>query len=934
MRFYKFRSKYLYISLLTAFLFFTQTWKSAGNYVHPDNFYKALTAIKDTVPRISPKDSLLKRPVINKKDSAVKSKPDSASLRLLLDSTGLINKTDTFSFKISKDSLDAPVYYEAEDSAVVLVKEKKVVLYGKTKTNYKEIELVAPQTELNQETQILTAFNKKDSLGVVKERANFKEGDNAFSSDTIRYNFKTKRGLTKNTHTMQGEIHLQGDRMKREGNTIYASRGLITTCNLDEPHFGFRYEKIKMVNNKVAVTGPIHPEFEGVTIPVYLPFGFFPMKQGRHSGLLPPQFATNEKFGLGLEGLGYYKVLNENFDLSVRGNIYSYGGWSVNILPTYRKRYRYNGQMNFSIQSTKMNFKGDPDYVKNLSYNITWGHSVDSKARPGTSFSANVNAGSTKFNDYVPNDANRNYQNQLGSSITYSKTFKNSNLTISANHSQNNALRLVSLNLPDIGYSVNTLYPFQRKEIIGTAKWYEKLGVAYNGTFHSQISFYDTAFQLKHLIDTLQWSGQHNFPITLSLPPIMGGKFMLAPNISYQNRWIAQKFRRSWDNTLNKLDTTVTKGFYMDHSLSTGLSLNTAIFGTFQFKHSRVIAIRHVIRPAVSFNYSPSLSKSHFYSTKVDTSGRTFRFSEFEGSISGYYGEQDFGGLSFSLDNNLEMKVKPKKKKESKTGKDIKIEKETDQKTNEAEKTEDKKIKLIDGYGLNAGYNFIADSFKLSNFNFYLRSNLFEKINITASTTLNPYQIDSRGFQVNKYAWQGGKLKMGRFTSGSLSMSTEFRSKPKDEKKEEEKKKKEKEMLNDPVLANDVQSQLDYMRRNPSQFVDFNIPWSINLSFSVNFSERLKADYSGFIKEFSSNVNFNGSFSLTPKWNFNVNGYYDIDKKNLQTFTMSISRDMHCWQMSINVTPVGKYRYFNFTVSPKSGLLQNLKVSRTRYFQS
>jgi hypothetical protein len=889
------------------------------------------------VPQKLSKDSLLKRPAFIKRDSAFRSKPDSDSLNLLFDSTGFINKTDTFSFKISKDSLDAPVYYEAEDSAVVLVKEKKVILYGKTKTNYKDIELLAPQTELNQQTQILTAVNKKDSLGVVLERANFKEGDNAFSSDTIRYNFKTKRGLTKKTHTIQGELQLQGDRMKREGDIIYASRGVITTCNLDEPHFGFRYEKIKLISNKVAITGPIHPEFEGVAVPVYLPFGFFPNKQGRHSGLLPPQFATNEQFGLGLEGLGYYKVLNKNFDLSVRGNIYSYGGWSANITPSYRKRYRYNGQMNFSIQSTKMNFKGDPDYIKNLSYNVTWNHSVDSKARPGTSFSANVNAGSTKFNDYVPNNANRNYQNQLGSSITYSRTFKNSNLTISANHNQNNALRLINLNLPDIGYTVNTLYPFQRKEIIGSPKWYEKLGVAYNGTVRSLVSFYDTAFQFKKLIDTLQWGGQHNFPITLSLPPILGGKFMLAPNISYQNKWIAQKFRRSWDTTFKKIDTSVTKGFYLDQSVSIGLSLNTALYGTFQFKNSRVIAVRHVIRPAVSVNYSPSLSKSRFYETQVDTNGRKFRFSEFERSLNGYFGEQDFGGLSFSLDNNLEMKVKPKKKKEPKAGPAVKNEKTTDgkiteEKTAEAEKPEDKKIKLIDGYGVNAGYNFIADSFKLSNFNFYLRSNLFEKINITASTTMNPYQVDGKGFPVNKYAWQGDKFKLGRFTGGSLSMSTDFRSKPKDEKKEEEKKQKEKQMLNDPLLANDVQSQLNYMRRNPSQFVDFNIPWTISLGLTVNFNERLKADYSGFIKEFSSNLNFNGSFSLTPKWNFSLNGYYDIIKKNLQTFTMSISRDMHCWQMSINVTPVGKFRFFNFTVSPKSGLLQNLKINRTKYF--
>jgi LPS-assembly protein len=909
MRLYKFNQKYLLASLLTASLFFTQTWKTAANYGISGNFYTALTPIADTVP-VNRKDSVVRRSVANVADTTKKKLADSLLNRNA--DTLIAERVDTFNLKISKDSLDAPVNYEAEDSAVVLVKDKKVVLYGKTRTLYKDIELTAPFTELDQQTQILTAVNSKDSTGAVIERAHFTQGENKFQSDSIRYNFKTQKGLTKNTHTMQGEMHLMGDDVKRIGDVIYSRKGVITTCNLDDPHFGFRYEKIKMVNNKVAVTGPIHPEFESVSIPIYLPFGFFPMKKGRHSGLIAPQFTANEDFGLGLEGLGYYKVLNEHFDITARANIYSYGGWTLNFIPTYRKRYRYQGQMNFSIQNTKFNFKGDPDFRKNKSYSIMWSHSSDSRARPGTSFSGNVNAGSTTFNQFVPNNVNRNFQNQLGSSITYSRTFKNSNLTVSANHNQNNQLHLINLNLPDIGYTVNTLYPFQRKEIIGTAKWYEKLGVAYNGTFRSQVSFYDTAFRFAQLIDTLQWGGQHNFPITLSLPAIFGGKFLVAPNISYENKWIAQKFRRTWNSTLKKVDTSLTKGFYTDHKISFGIGINTALYGTFNIKDGKKTAIRHVVRPSFNFNYAPSLSKQHYYRTQLDTTGREFRFSEYEGSLYGFYGEEDYGGVSFTLDNNLEMKYRPKKDTTA----------------------EMKKIRLIDGYGLSVSYNLIADSFNLSPVNFYLRSTLFGKVNITASTTLNPYQTDARGFPVNKFAWDSGKFKLGRFTNGNLSMSTDFKSKPRDEKKENERKRREQEMMNDPVLGADAQSQMEYIRRNPADFVDFNIPWSVNLGLSVFFSDRLKPDYSGFEKEFSSNLNFSGSFSLTPKWNFSVNGYYDFDKRNLETFTMSISREMHCWQMSINVTPVGPFRYFNITVSPKSGLLQDLKINRTRYFYS
>ena len=910
----KFRLKYLFTGVLTAVLFFTQTWKTAGNYFNYKEFDVTLTTFLDTVPAVSKKDSLVKMPA--RTDSTINIPADSLIRNNLEnDTTGKIIKTDTFSLKIAKDSIDAPVRYQAEDSAVILIQAKRVILYGKTKTTYKDIELTAPQTELVQESQILTAINKLDSVGNPVERAHFKQGENTFYSDTIRYNFKTQKGLTKNTHTMQGELHFQGDNVKRIGDIIYSRKGVITTCNLDEPHFGFRYDKIKLVNNKVAVTGPIHPEFENVPVPIYLPFGFFPLKQGRHSGILPPQFTMNDDFGLGLENFGYYKVLNDYFDVTVRGSFYSYGGWTFNFVPTYRKIYRYQGQFSFGYQHTKFNFKGDPDYSLTKSFQINWSHQVDSRARPGTTFSASVQAGSTKYNENIPNNAYRNFQNQMNSSIAYGKTWagKPFNLTISANHNQNNATRLINLNLPDVGFTMNTIYPFQRKEILGSPKWYEKLGVAYNGSLRSQVSFYDTAFQFKQLIDTLQWGGQHNYPITLSLPPILGGAIMVAPGFSYESKWIAQKVRKTWNNTLNKLDTNITKGFFTDHKIGFGLGFNTALFGTFNFKGSRLMAIRHIIRPSLSLNYSPSLSKSHFYRTQIDKLGNTYEFSEFEGSLFGFYGNQDFGGMGFTLDNNLEMKTRSKKD----TGQEA-----------------IKKIRLIDGFGFSTGYNFIADSFKLSPFNFYLRSTLFEKINITAGANMTPYQTDSRGYPVDKYYWEGGKFKLGRITSGSLSISSNFSSKPKDQKKADEKKKRQDELLNQPGLAADRERLMDYMSRNPGDFVDFNVPWTLGFGFSVSFTERLKPDYSGFDKVFSSNMNFNGSLNITPKWNMAVNGYYDFTTSKLQMFTMNLSREMHCWQMSISVTPVGLYRYFSVSVNPKSGLLRDLKVNRTRYFSS
>jgi lipopolysaccharide assembly outer membrane protein LptD (OstA) len=820
---------------------------------------------------------------------------------------------DTFSLRLSKDTLDAPLKYQAADSAVIHVPSKRITLYGKTQTDYKDIQLTAPKVELDQERQLVLATNTKDSNGQVIEPAHFKSGESEFSSDTILYNFQSQVGLTKNTYSQQGEILVIGALAKKvNDNTTFIQKARFTTCLLDEPHFAFVTPKMKVVNQKLAVSGPAHPEFEGVPVPIYLPFGFYPLSQGRHSGLLPPQFTSNEKWGLGLEGLGYYKVLNEYWDAKIYGNIYSYGGWSLNLNPTYRRRYRYSGSMNLSVQTTKLNFKGDPDYLKNKSFFLTWAHSVDSRARPGTSFSANVNAGSTQFNQLIPNNTQMNFQNQLGSSISYSKSWagKPYNLTLSANHNQNNRTRLVNVSLPDLGFTVNTLYPFQKKEAVGTAKWYEKLGVGYNGNFRNQLSFYDSAFQLKRLIDTLQWGAQHNFPITLSLPPILGGAVIVSPSLSYSQVWIAQKFQRQWNSALQKVDTSITKGFFFDNQASFALSFNTAMFGTYTFKKSRVMAIRHVVRPSVSLNYRPDLSKKNFYTDTIYP-GVTGRFSVFEGALYSGYSEGRTGGLSFQFDNNLEMKWRSRKD----TGEQA-----------------IKKVKLIDGFGFTSGYNFLRDSMRLEPINLYLRTTLFEKIGLTANSLLDPYQTNERGFPINRYAWQGGKFKLGRLTYGSVSMSTSFKSKPKDEKKEQNRTEQMEKMMQDPNMQGQQQQLMDFMQQNPSQFVDFNIPWQLSFGYSLSFSNRLKPDYSGYQMDVTSNLNFSGSFNLTPKWNVSANGYYDISSTKLQTFQMSINREMHCWQLSINVTPVGLFRSFNFSISPKASMLQDLRINRTRFF--
>jgi hypothetical protein len=646
---------------------------------------------------------------------------------------------------------------------------------------------------------------------------------------------------------------------------------------------------------------------------IFIPFGIFPLNRARHSGVLLPAFASSEDYGLGLEGLGYYKVLNDNADMTVRTNLYSYGGWNLNFNSKYLRRYKYTGNLNVTFQSTRaLNRSGatEDEFTTSKSYMINWSHSRDNRARPGTNFSANVNFGSTKFNQSLLNNPFQNYQNQLSSSINYSKDWRGKfNLSLNINHNQNSVSRLVNLNLPTANFNVVTLYPFQPKEQVGAGKWWEKIGVGYSGNFQNQLSFFDTAFNFKRLMDTVQWGAVHNVPITLSLPQL--GPLNIAPSVSYEERWYGQRNFKKWNDLKDRVDTTVQKGFYSARQMSFGLGINTRIFGTYNFKPgSTLMAIRHEIRPTITLSYKPDFAAKYYYSTKVDTSGHYVRFSQFDGGVIGSFSEGAFGGVGFGIDNLLEMKVRDK--------------------NDTTVKQPGKKIKILEGFGFNSSYNLMADSFQLGNFSFYARSTLFDKVNITASANLDPYDIDSKGYRVKTILWDPARFKFGRITGGNLAISTSFKSKSKDGKDD-----KTRQLPADPFMTPDEQQrQLQYARANPAEFTDFNIPWNINLSYSLNFTRILKTDYSGFETQTFSSLNFTGDFSLTPKWKVGGTGYYDVSKNAIQQISTFITREMHCWQLSINVTPIGLYRSFNIMISPKSGILRDLKINRSRTFSS
>ncbi|MDE3182100.1 MAG: LPS-assembly protein LptD [Bacteroidota bacterium] len=924
------RSKNILPFTLTAFLFvfLYSAVKSSDLSSNKDYFFSGLNnppselfSSKENHFSVAKKQKLINDSIPSKNNNDTDSIPNKNPDSLLLKDSSANSKTaDTIHYNLAKNALEAPVEYSAEDSMVVDVKGKTVTLYGnKVTTNYKGNKLTGPIISFDETSGDIIAAIKRDSTGKVIAYPTYKSSDFTSQSDSIRFNMKTGKGLTKGTYTQQGEMYVYGQVIKKVSpDVFYALRGRFTTCNLDTPHFAFIANKIKFITNKVAISGPVHPEFEGVPIPIYFPFGIFPLNQGRHSGFLSPNFTVNQQKGLGLEGIGYYKVINDYWDIVARADIYSYGGWSLNLNPRYSKKYHYSGNFSLDIQHFNLNFKGDPDFQKNKSFHITWSHSADTKSRPGVTFSANVNAGSSSFNQQVPNNPVVNFQNQLTSSISYSKRWQDLpfNLTLTANHDQNTNLKLINISLPTLGFNMTTIYPFRKKDAVGDLKWYENIGIGYNLNAGNRFSFSDSVGHpsiIQQIRDTLQWGVHHSLPISLSLPQM--GVFQLSPSVSYDETWYQSKVTNTWDSADNKLVPTVQKGFYTARQMSFGLSVSTRIFGmiTAKNKNAKIQAIRHELRPTIGISYQPNFNRNNYYSVVVDSFGNKDIMPYFPNNYNLYgpYNNGRFGGFTFGLENNLSMKVRDKKD----TGNVL------------------KKVSLIDAFSINGSYNFFPVDFRhFSNLSAVASTNLFNKINFTSSANFDPYEVNSEGRDTSILIWKRNPISLGRMMNANISLSSSFKGGNKKTGEKAGVKPDENAAAEAGYSQDQYNSDLAYIRNNPGEFADFNIPWSVNLSYALSYSKQFDLKKKDFKGSFTQYMNFGGTLAITPKWQMGVNGYYNISQGKINPLTLSISRDLHCWQMSINVTPLGIYRYYSINLSPKSPILRDLKVNRTRSF--
>ncbi|MHB1922869.1 MAG: putative LPS assembly protein LptD, partial [Chitinophagaceae bacterium] len=812
---------------------------------------------------------------------------------------------DTTQIRYSKDTLGSKVVSTAQDSMVMDIPAKRIYLYGNASTVYKEDNLKADRININQVNGEVKAFYTLDSSGKMIGRPVFKQGNEPYDIDSLRYNFKTQKGVLIQTVTQQGQGYLTSKRSKMiNKNTIFGLDGWYTTCDLDTPDFAIYLHKAKIIANKLIIAKGADLEIEGVPTPLYLPFFIFPIAKGQRSGILPPTYALSQQKGVGLVGLGYYLGLGEHFDMTIRGDVYSYGSWDLDLTPTYRKRYHYNGSVGLSISNTRFGDPKTPDFFKSKDFHITWSHTLDSRVRPGVNFSANVNAGTSTYNQYNVIDPAIRLNNTLASSIAFSKIWTGSpfNLTLSASHNQNTSTRQVSITLPEMSFNMNTIYPFQPANMTGTPKWYQKIGISYSMSARNRVDFIDSTFLKKGFFNRFQAGAQHNIPISFSLPILK--YFTLSPNINYTETWFTQKMYRHYNDASQQLDTTYQKGFFTSHAVTTGVSLSTALYGMVQFKHGKIKAIRHVIRPSIGLSYRPDWGSQFYYRSRIDTSSYEQTFSVFDGNVYNAPSPGRFGGINFGINNNLEMKVASKKDTV----------------------THMQKVQILNSFGINGTYNLAADSFKLSYFSLSATTTLFKKVDVSASGEIDPYDIDRQGRDINKYVWQSGKRSIGSLKSGYVSINTSFKSPEKGDRSSGNQIQPVDQTLNQ------QQQQIQRQRANPGDYANFNIPWSVNLGYSLNFQKTRTLDFKRDTVIYSQSLNFSGDFNLTPKWKISISSGFDFIHGKLNYTMVNITRDLHCWRMNISFVPNGTYKYFSITISPIAGVLHDLRFNRTRQF--
>ena len=844
-----------------------------------------------------------------------------------------IDTTQKSRIRRVKVDLDNQVVFSSQDS-IVMTGENRVYMYGKGAVTYGKLKLDADQIDMDMKNSLVYAVGRKDSLGEWVGKPVFDEGGATYETETMKYNFKSKRGYITNVITEQGEGYLTGGETKKmEDDTYYIKNGRYTTCDQhDCPHFYFQLTQAKVRPNQDIVTGPAYMVLSGLPLPLAVPFGYFPFTKKYSSGILVPTFGEDYQRGFYLRDGGYYFAINDNMDLALTGELYTKGSWGLQARSNYVKRYKFSGNFNISYLKSIYGEKGMPDYSKQTNFQVLWQHSQDAKANPNLNFSASVNFTTS---GYSRNDLNSYYSNAFtentkSSSVNLTYRFPQSKWSLSTtfNVAQRTQDSTLSVSFPNFTLSMSQVYPFKRKRAVGEEKWYEKIRMSYSGQFQNSLTAKQNEFFNKNLVKDWRNGMRHSVPISATFNLFKYINF--TPQISLTDRMYTNKVRRQWDpNAAAEVCDTVYN-FYNVWDFSASMSLDTKLYGFYQplpFLGKKVKMIRHVLTPTITFTGAPDFSSSFFgyYDSYnyVDVNGKeqTRKYSLFPNSLFGVPGQGKTGAISVSLANNLEMKVR-----------------------SDNDSIGEKKISLIENFTISQSYNFAADSLNWSNLNTSISLRLVKNFNLNLSAVWDvyTYQLNEYGnpVRVNIPRWEVGKG-WGKLSSTGTSFSYTFNNDTFKRKKKSEGNTSGNEDSTAEDMGEDDSSSTENESRSPFSkkksdvatddegYMKWSVPWNLTMNYSVSYGygqfDKEKLEYKGKITQ---NLSFSGNIRPTKNWNFGFTASYNFDTGKLAYMNCNLSRDLHCFIMRASFVPVGPYKSYTFNIAVKSAMLSDLKYNK------
>ena len=857
-------------------------------------------------------------------DSLISAPSISDSARHAMDSIAhadSIHRRDSIDM-LSKSSLEAPAFTTARDSIIEDFSggKKMIYYYGDVSVSYGNMKLTADYMEYDLNTSTLFARGTKDSIGVITGKPVMDQGGKSYTMEEVRYNFNTRKARITNMVTQEEDGILHGKNIKMmPDKSINMTHGKYTVCDCEEPHYYMHLTAAKVITgpNQKTVFGPAYPVIADVPLPIGLPFGFIPKRPDRATGILFPTFGEEVSRGFYMRDAGFYFVIGDYFDIALTGDIYTLGSWAIDLNSRYKVNYKFNGSVSLTYSNDQTGEKGSSDFQQMKNFSVKWSHTQDSKARPGTSFSASVNFSSPSNNRFNSTSVTEALQNQISSSISFSKNWNGKvNLSVNALHNQNSRDSSYTFTLPNVTLSVNRFYPFKRKERVGKEKFYEKFSLGYNTSFQNKISFKASEFNKPGFWDKFQNGMTHTFQI--GLPNFSLFKYInVTPSVSYGMNWHFRATEKVYNPDKGVVEDIKGKAFSTfgaTHTYSGSVSMSTRLYGMFQFgKHRKLQAIRHVVSPSISASFSPE--KGTYFNgfrtlTYVDKNGqvKTQDYNIYAGNTAGVPSKGKTASLSFSLGNNFEAKVRDLK---DTTG------------------TGSKKIKLIDNLNFSTGYNFLAEQFKMSNVSMSLSTSVFGKVGISASAAFDPYAMEvnkeTKTVQrVNKFAITQGQGLL-RMNTASVSLSYSISGDGK-------------------INGNDGTKQAggnpadhytriyyhpvtgEYIPGGYLYYMNPNVPWSVNFTYSFRYTRNYQYanEQMSKVHNYTQTLGVSGNLKLTKALSMQLTTNFDLMALQMSATQLSATYDLHCFNINVSWIPNGKWESWSFRIQANAAALADL----------